>query len=133
MAAMITIPTNCAHCGGHDVRLRRLRNGNASEHIAFYCLDCERWAEYPIRWLKRSELEERLAKQGTRIDQIPLLDDYSDRQPCIICGAPGEWHHWAPQSMSENFAPDWFKWPGAYLCREHHMLWHHVVTPELVR
>jgi hypothetical protein len=62
---------------------------------------------------------------------IPLVADYSAENTCVICGQPGETHHWAPQAMSEQFGDDWFHWPVCPLCQGHHRLWHQIVTPEL--
>lgn len=132
MAAVIVVPTSCAHCGSKSIILRRQIKADGSCHFGWRCLDCNRWAENPPRWIGHRELEKRLARQGAQLDDIPVVDDYRDRQPCCICGAPGQYHHWSPQALRGQFGNDWYKWPGAYLCPAHHLLWHRVVTPALV-
>lgn len=51
-----------------------------------------------------------------------LTADYRDTtHPCARCGSSlTEYHHWAPQAI---FA-DADSWPGSYLCRPCHTLWH---------
>jgi len=95
-------------------------------------MSCERWAEKPVHWLKHDSLREKLEAQGNTLEEIPTVGDYSGLQPCVICGEPGEIHHWAPQALQEAFGEEWIKWPTAPLCLKHHRLWHRVVTPALV-
>lgn len=132
MGKVITRLTTCAHCGKHNVLLRRQIKADGTAHFAWRCLDCDRWAEIPPKWLPHRELEARLSKQGGRLEDIPIVEDHSDQQPCCVCGEPGQYHHWAPQAMSEQFGEDWYKWPGKYLCPRHHTQWHRIVTPDLI-
>jgi hypothetical protein len=39
-----------------------------------------------------------------------------------------EWHHFGPVHLFHDEADNW---PGAYLCRMHHALWHSLVTPNM--
>lgn len=100
--------------------------------FAWRCLDCDRWAESPPKWISHNWLLQALTKQGATFEDIPIVADYSDMQPCVVCGAPGEVHHWAPEAMAELFGADWTDWPTSPLCVKHHHLWHQIVTPSLV-
>lgn len=58
-----------------------------------------------------------------------LRNDNSKLVQCAVCGESGaQLHHFAPQSMIDHFGSEWGRWPTAYLCAEHHRLWHEVVT-----
>lgn len=126
-------PPECRHCGSKNVKLRTNVTTSGVRQFAWRCLDCDRWAEKPIRWLGHEYLSAQLKRlYGATLDQIPAVEDYSGEHPCVICGAPGEVHHWAPRAYKDEFGDDWWDWPTAPLCRKHHRLWHRVVTPELV-
>lgn len=128
----VTVRPVCAHCSGTRVLLRRRINADGSAHIAWRCLDCNRWAENPPKWMGHKEIVAKLARWKATLEDVPIIEDYRDRQPCCICGEPGQYHHWSPQALHGQFGDDWYKWPGAYLCPFHHRLWHRVVTPTLV-
>jgi hypothetical protein len=69
----------------------------------------------------------RLAK--IEIDDLPVIDNFSGREVCAVCGSPfTERHHWAPRYL---FSDDCERWPKDYLCKEHHDLWHQTVTPKM--
>lgn len=119
-------------CGSGKVKLRRNLMANGVSQVAWFCLECSQWAEKPAHWLKYSDVLDILKPYGANMLSIPLVADYSTNCRCIICGEPGEWHHWAPQSMELSFGADWWKWPGANLCIAHHRLWHRIVTPGLI-
>lgn len=59
--------------------------------------------------------------RGGTIHDVCLRDNRST-QPCQRCTATvgTEYHHWAPR----NTFPDADQWPGAWLCRSCHRLWH---------
>ena len=122
----------CSRCGSADVKLRKQIISNGDLQIAWRCMNCQRWAEQPMKWLAHTPLRIALERKGYTIDDIPTIEDYSDCQPCIICGAPGESHHWAPQAFEIDFGEDWIQWPIEALCLEHHRQWHSIVTPSLV-
>jgi len=122
----------CAHCGSSaSVKLRKHIIANGKTQIAWWCIDCERWALKPPHWIKHALVAHRLEKQGATIDDIPAIADHSDATPCIICGEPGEVHHWAPQAYRDEFGDDWWAYPTAHLCDYHHKQWHKIVTPQL--
>ncbi len=123
----------CVHCGHNNTKLRRQIIANGANQIAWWCINCQRWAVTPVRWISYYEAERLLKPYGANIGQIPVVEDYSNRLPCIICGAPGELHHWAPQSLKSCFGEEWSKWPLAPLCVKHHLLWHQLVTPTLAQ
>lgn len=122
----------CQRCRGSNVKLRRQIIVNGTSQLGWWCLNCERWAERPIRWLSHEQLTVELGRYRATIEDVPIIKDESEERPCIICGAPGEYHHWAPQALSGAFGHEWVRWPGAWLCMYHHRLWHRVVTPMLV-
>ena len=129
-AQLIAIPT-CGHCGGDNVKMRRQIIANGGSQFAWRCLDCDRWAEKPPKWIKHEEVEVLLKRYHKTLDDILTVEDYSNLQPCVVCGEPGEVHHWAPQALESEFGADWYKWPTAPLCLRHHLLWHKVITPTL--
>jgi len=122
----------CAHCGGDGVVMRRQIIANGTPQFAWHCTARSRWALTPPQWIKHDILRRQLAKQGAAPEDIPVVGDWSDAIPCVICGEPGEVHHWSPQAYSEYFGDGWHLWPTAALCRLHHRQWHEIVTPELV-
>lgn len=130
MGAILKAPP-CQHCHSGQVKLRRLVASDGTSRISWWCLTCERWAQNPVTWIAHSLVKAELSRWKASIEDIQVVGDYSEQTPCVICGKPGQWHHWAPQAMSERFGEDWFKWPCAYLCEYHHQLWHCIVTPSL--
>lgn len=131
--AKVGKPNQCDHCNGKELKLRRQVTGSGVAQVAWRCIECDRWAQKPPVWIGHLSLSDYLKQFGSVIDDIPLVADYSDQQACIICGEPGEWHHFAPQALSLAFGDDWLKWPCAPLCVRHHRLWHDTVTPNLRR
>lgn len=133
MGTPLDKPKACAHCGSSQILLRKQRIASGVFQYGWYCITCDRWAINPTKWIPHAILKLALEKQGKSIDDIPCLNDYSSQCPCIVCGHPGEVHHWAPQALKERFGANWTDWPTNCLCREHHHLWHTVVTPYLVK
>jgi hypothetical protein len=120
----------CVRCGGREsVKMQRQKTASGVSQVAWYCERCRRWAETPVHWQSHAELTQTLARQGATIDDIPIVNDYTRAAPCIICGEPGEWMHWAPQALADRFGADWSKWPQDPLCVKHHRLWHDTVWP----
>ena len=132
MGTSLTQPA-CAHCGGKNVKLRAQKVANGTLQFAWRCLDCNRWAEKPARWLPHTIIREELKRWDVKAVDI-LVKDYSARQTCEIenCNNPGEVHHWAPRAYRNEFGDEWPLWPTIILCKQHHDLWHRVVTPQLV-
>ena len=131
MGTSILERPTCCKCGSKNVKLRRQISASGVAMVAWRCLDCDHWAAWPVNWIKHEYLATFL--EPYHIDDIPIIADYSDRTPCVICGEPGQNHHFAPQAWSDRFGPEWHLWPCAYLCAKHHKLWHGVVTPGLTK
>jgi hypothetical protein len=123
----------CERCGSTNVKLRRQIIGSGAVQIAWWCTVCKRWAQRVPRWLPHAYVTLALSalKPARTIEDIPVVSDYSETSPCIICGGPSESHHWAPRALSDAFGDDWDKWPQAPLCVRHHRMWHDIVTPNL--
>ncbi len=69
-----------------------------------------------------------LAAAEIDVESLPIHRSYLGTETCAVCGNPAvELHHWAPSYLFD----DSWDWPTSYLCREHHMLWHSKVTPEM--
>ena len=124
----------CRQCGKTQrVRVRRIINAGGGAMFAWRCLECNTWAENPLRYLSHTAMTEIAAAIGKTLDDIPIQDDY--RQSCVICGGRdgAENHHWMPQALNDHpeVAPQWAAWEqfGALLCKYHHDLWHDLVTP----
>jgi hypothetical protein len=121
----------CNHCRcSKAVKLRR--NITKSNHSQFYwyCTDCQRKATSMEVYFIPHEVIRYWIANGLLPDMesIPIINDYRG-EPCIICGETGvQFHHFAPQAFRELFGEEWIRWPGAYLCDEHHRQWHSVVT-----
>lgn len=113
--------------------MRQHISANGTSQFAWYCMDCKRWALRPPQWIKHDVLKRQLAKQDAVLEDIPITEDYRNALPCVVCGEPGEMHHWAPQAYSESFGEDWYLWPLEALCIRHHRRWHQIVTPDLVK
>lgn len=122
----------CAHCQGESVKLRANVTSSGVRQVAWRCLSCERWAEKPVHWIGYAALTVYLRQFKASLDDIPIVHDYSSATPCVICGEPGEMHHWAPRAYQARFGDDWVLWPMAPLCQRHHHLWHTIVTPDLL-
>ena len=120
----------CRFCTFIDaVKLRRKIASNGVNMYTWWCTECEQHASVltfiPHKVVKGWQDSNKLK---ISLDEIPVVDDFSHELPCVICGQPGEYHHWAPQSLAEFFGNDWQKWPGSALCRKHHNQWHSIVT-----
>ena len=129
-----SIIARCHRCKRLDtVRLRRQIKADGDYQLAWWCEDCAAWAEVPTHWLPHAPIKAKLATQGATFEDIPVVRDYSDSQPCALCGAPGQWHHWAPQAYAGAFGKLYPRWSvfGTALCPAHHREWHEIVTPEL--
>lgn len=66
------------------------------------------------------------------IESLPVCSDKRTYDGCCErCGSYKqiEEHHWAPIHLF----PDGWEWPTSLLCRECHVRWHQVVTPNMNR
>jgi hypothetical protein len=132
MVKILDTPT-CQHCGSSNVKLRRYIISNGTSQISWRCLDCNRWAEKIRMSISYDIILGILRKWGKVLKDLPIAEDRSSDTPCVVCGAPGEYHHWAPSAWNIRFGEEWNKWPCSYLCPKHHHLWHAIVTPTLTK
>lgn len=123
----------CIHCDSPNTKLRRQIIVDGTSQVAWRCVKCDRWAENPPKWIRHEDANKLLRQWCAEIDDLPIVEDHSDRQLCIICGEPGQNHHFAPKVLAEAFGGDWGKWPEVNLCLKHHRLWHDTVTSGLHR
>lgn len=74
---------------------------------------------------------DKIKAAGIEINELPIIENYSDQEQCIVCGALGaELHHWAPKHL---FGDNAEAYPKSFLCHHHHMQWHDLMTPEMSR
>lgn len=108
---------NCAACN-QPARLVKGYASNGALRVWWHCDACDKNAVRPGFCVKLA---------GSP-DSLPLMYDYrTTAEPCVVCGSTAgtEYHHFAPRHI---FGDDADKWPGAYLCRICHMLWHKTMT-----
>jgi hypothetical protein len=102
---------------------------NGAIMVYWYCEECKAPVSIKSQYIRHELL--RQARPPIDPKELPVINEYAS-EPCIICGkVHTEYHHWAPQKLRDSFGEEWPKWPGAYLCRPHHIEWHHIVTPWL--
>lgn len=127
---------DCRKCNQNEsVRLRYDIKRNGDKQFYWWCTRCKCSAimgksfipHRVIRqWLESGRLNPDFWIQGLRKDYAKA------GEPCAVCGKLGtEWHHWAPRALKDHFGDnkEWEKWPTAFLCKEHHRMWHDIVTP----
>lgn len=135
----------CPICEGiATVKLCRVIASNGHEHVVWYCKQCERYVKDGNHlWLAHKMVVEFLAYWSTRlpernlpsiIGELPLVKEHIGGEPCAICGATAtEYNHFMPQVFKndDDIASDWSEWDklGAWLCDQHHRLWHAKVAP----
>jgi hypothetical protein len=72
---------------------------------------------------------EKIKARGIEIKDIPIEKDYRTDK-CAVCGETGtELHHFAPKHLFGSDEAE--KWPKTYLCKNHHTMWHRIVTPDM--
>ncbi len=105
----------CPDCGDRTVIYRQI-NRNGGKVVAERCPSCKKNPNKGRPFLSKKLVE--------NWDLLPLLEDnmmYSS--PCIYKGCENkntEYHHFAPRHLFQDFE----KWPGGFLCMEHHSVWH---------
>lgn len=113
----------CVHCGGSNVQRMRNIITNGDSQVFDWCLDCDKNANGNAAYLKRSETGDP--------EQYPVKENYlKDAPRCVKCGERGaEYHHWYPQHIDARIAQ---QWPGDYLCRKCHSLWHETMIMHIL-
>lgn len=120
---------DCIHCKAkRQARLVRTISSSGVSMVFWECETCQKNAIAPGYFIPH----EKITSCGILIETIPVTRDYRTQvDKCAVCGELGtEYHHWAPRYV---FGEDADLWPGAYLCRRHHMEWHNRITPEMSR
>jgi hypothetical protein len=109
-----------------ELRIHQKENGY---DYAWVCQTCSTMAPFggPM-WIPKDLVESRIAKE--LCESLPVIVHVPVAR-CVVCGARGvEEHHWAPRAMFGLEVSR--QWPTDWLCKEHHDLWHSIVTPQLV-
>ena len=117
------IQPHCKEC--HKANMRR----NRREKIDYYReYDIRRYHESPERqakvlaWYKRTIESSPAMRKATHMVSNAIRDGRLIRQPCEVCGDPkSEAHH---RDYLKPFDVMW-------LCRSHHIQWHHDNGPGL--
>lgn len=127
------LPSICSYCHGENILLRRTVSGSGINMFFWMCVECQSHAKQDDIWIPHAVISYWIGQGRFKTpEDIPVHVEYASKRRCAICRRYGaEYHHWAPQSMAKFFGDDWAKWPGEYLCKEHHDLWHEIVTPHL--
>src|SRR5574340_592934 len=114
---------DCQKCGQvRHVKLVRNITVNGTSQIYWLCMAHNGAAGHTIT-------HDKVKAAGINIDELPVIENYSSQEQCIVCGAVGaELHHWAPKHLFGDTAE---AYPKSYLCHHHHMLWHDLVTPDM--
>ena len=74
---------------------------------------------------------EKIKGAGYDPDDLPVVNNYSGRELCAVCGSPfTELNHWAPRHL---FGDEAERLPKDYLCKKHHDIWHATVTPNMTK
>lgn len=129
---MATIP-ECKRCKKNDaIKLRRQFAANGMMQFMWYCTRCNHVADNQKPFVKKSLVQSWLdTGKIPSLDSIQIVNDYRINAVCCVCGDFGaEYHHWLPQCFG-SLVDDHSQWPGGYLCKKHHDIWHEIVTPYL--
>lgn len=134
----------CPECGDRrDIHLSRTIQVNGNVLVFWFCHSCRirvgsniphYIVEQHLRDLSLSKVP-RARYAPKSLDELPLVIDYRDSEPCVICGYQGgtEYHHFLPKKFKTDprVSPFWKQWDacGCRLCQEHHRLWHDLVCP----
>lgn len=116
----------CCYCGSDKITRGKIVMASGAFHVIDRCTTCGKNARGGGHFIGKKEYSD----QDT--DAFPVFDDYSkSNPPCEVCQSAGtEYHHWAPRFLFGDESPNW---PGAWLCRLHHALWHKIVTPSMAK
>lgn len=67
----------------------------------------------------------------SNFEALPVVDSGYISPPCAVFGCgktPTTNHHWFPVSIARAAGYNGDDWPQNFLCEEHHMIWHGLVT-----
>lgn len=122
----VTKTKDCQRC--HEtvnaILVRNITMSGISQ-VYWWCLAGSHPIAKPAtQWISH----EKIKKAKINIDDLPVIRSYLGSEVCARCGALNvELHHWAPRHLFD----DAWDWPTNYLCKEHHALWHKLVTPNM--
>lgn len=128
----MSIPV-CQRCNENDrIKLRKQYARNGVVQFMWFCTRCNHTADSKRPFVAKSKVDGWIrAGKIPSLDDIQTINDYREGNVCEVCGALGtEYHHWLPQCFSE-VVENHSLWPGAYLCKKCHDIWHETVTPYL--
>ncbi len=77
IVAMIDQLRRCSHnnCNKSVIKLRKNRVRNGAFQAGWWCHHCGRWANKPVKWLKKAVLNSYLVKYGIDADNLPYMDE----------------------------------------------------------
>jgi hypothetical protein len=108
--------------------MRAVIKANGARELVWWCQTHERVEGSVRRWEKDPALHD---EGYTSATQVPVIhgNRNNPRLPlCERCGSRGvEEHHWAPHHLFD----DSWDWPTSFLCRDCHMRWHRIITPNM--
>ena len=115
---------HCVKCDKNvSAKLVRLITANCISQVYWQCQDHMGGIDSPRKNIKHDVL----ARHDIDIDRLPIVENYSEKFVCVVCGKIGaENHHWAPRYL---FGDECDSWPQSDLCRGCHQRWHDLVTP----
>ena len=118
---------HCERCNGEQLaRLVRIISASGVSMVSWNCIAGSHAIDRPMKYISHETIR---ATTSIDIDRLPVMENYSGREICAVCGNPyTELHHFAPRHLFGNDADNW---PMAYLCKKHHDLWHAIVTPNM--
>lgn len=130
-----SVVPECRKCGQRTwVRLRFRTTQSGAKQVFWKCVACDCTAEnlgpsikhdVVNAWISLGRLPESFWTEGEDADYRV--------ERCFVCGEFGtELHHFAPKALTE-YLGDVEKWPTAFLCAEHHRIWHCICTPWMRR
>lgn len=120
MITILPVAYSCQWCGGLLIIRVKRKIANGTYQVIDWCQECGRNA-------RKTHIISH--KQAGDIERLPLLSDYTlDMPPCDRCGSKDgvEWHHFGVRHVFGEHDAD--TWPGAYLCRDCHTIWHFTIA-----
>lgn len=115
---------SCTKCGSNQISFGVHINYSGATTVIARCDKCGRNPDAKKPFYNVKDFD---------IQSLPVfIDDRPNSEPCAVCGTRKgtQYHHFAPKHL---FGFDAEKWPGAYLCDEHHKEWHNKVTPNMAK
>ena len=126
-----TVCPRCKARGSSTLAIKVFSNG--VKHVFGFCLACLRDYGTPIPKKKAQKLVD--------VSALPIMDVY-EGEKCAVndcVKTDTELHHMMPRYIARkawgeqhgNYEAD--RWPMVYLCNQHHVMWHDLLTPERMK